>query len=57
MINRPGYDVKLPVQLTQHRSMFETLLGIVVPVLKDILWAACGAMLAYLMNKLTNHFA
>ena len=57
MIKRPGYDVKLPVQLTQHRSMFETLLGIVIPVLKDILWAACGAMMAYLMNKLTNHFA
>jgi len=37
--------------------MFETFFGIVVPVLKDILWAACGAMLVYVMNKLTNYFA
>jgi hypothetical protein len=36
--------------------MFETILGIVVPMFKEFLWAACGAMLAYALNKLTNQF-
>jgi hypothetical protein len=36
--------------------MFETIFGIVVPLFKDFLMAACGAMLAYAINKLTNQF-
>lgn len=36
--------------------MFEAILGAVLPMLKEILWAACGAMLAYALNKLTNQF-
>jgi hypothetical protein len=37
--------------------MFETLFAAVLPVLRDLLWTACGAMLAYALNKLTNQFA
>jgi hypothetical protein len=56
MAKRPGYDVKLPVYPNQFKTMLEAFFGIVVPVLKDILWAACGAMLAYAMNKLNEYF-
>jgi hypothetical protein len=37
--------------------MFEAILGIVLPVVKDLLWTACGALLAYMVNKLTNQFS
>jgi len=36
--------------------MFESLLGIVLPVLKDLLWTAAVALLAYTLNKLQSHF-
>jgi len=36
--------------------MFEAILGAVLPVFQDILWTACGAMLAYLVNKFTTQF-
>jgi hypothetical protein len=32
--------------------MFETIASIVLPVLKDILWTAAAALLAYALNKL-----
>lgn len=56
MTKRPGYDVKLPAYPNQFKTMLEAFFGIVVPVLKDILWAACGVMLAYAMNKLNEYF-
>jgi hypothetical protein len=31
--------------------MFESLLSAVFPVLKDILWTAAAALLAYALNK------
>jgi len=37
--------------------MFESILSAVLPVIQDIFWTACAAMLAYAMNKLTNQFA
>jgi hypothetical protein len=37
--------------------MFETILGIVLPVVKDLLWTACGALLAYAINKIQSHFS
>jgi hypothetical protein len=36
--------------------MFEAIASLVLPVLKDILWAACAALLAYALNKLQSHF-
>ena len=36
--------------------MFETILAAVVPVLKDILWTAAAALLAYTLNKLQAQF-
>jgi hypothetical protein len=36
--------------------MFETIASVVLPVLKDILWAACAALLAYALNKIQSHF-
>jgi hypothetical protein len=32
--------------------MFETIASFVLPVLKDILWTAAAALLAYALNKL-----
>lgn len=37
-------------------KMFEALLGIVVPIVKDFLLAACAAMLAYALNKIQTQF-
>jgi hypothetical protein len=36
--------------------MFETILAAVVPVLKDIFWAAAAALLTYALNKLQAQF-
>ena len=35
--------------------MFEAIASVVLPVLKDILWAACAALLAYALNKLQSY--
>jgi hypothetical protein len=37
--------------------MFESIFSVVIPILKDLLWTACAAMLAYAANKLSNQFA
>jgi hypothetical protein len=37
--------------------MFEFICAAVLPVIKDLLWAAAGALLTYCMNKLTNSWA
>jgi hypothetical protein len=36
--------------------MFESLLSAVFPVLKDILWTAAAALLAFALNKLQSNF-
>lgn len=36
--------------------MFESILGIVLPVVKDLLWAAAGMLLTYALNKLQSQF-
>jgi len=36
--------------------MFESLLAFVVPIVKDILWAAAGALLTYAFNKFQSQF-
>ena len=36
--------------------MFESLFAAVLPVLKDILWAAAGALLTYALNKFQPQF-
>jgi hypothetical protein len=36
--------------------MFEAFASAVFPVLKDILWTAAAALLAYALNKLQTHF-
>jgi hypothetical protein len=36
--------------------MFESILGIVIPVVKDLLWAAAGMLLTYVLNKLQSQF-
>jgi hypothetical protein len=36
--------------------MFEAFIGTVVPVLKDLLWAAAGILLTYCINKLQSQF-
>jgi hypothetical protein len=36
--------------------MFESILGAIVPVLKDLLWAAAGMLLSYCINKVQSHF-
>jgi hypothetical protein len=36
--------------------MFETLISSVLPVLKDLLWTAAAALLAYTLNKIQSHF-
>jgi hypothetical protein len=36
--------------------MFETFLSFVLPVAKEILLTAAGALLAYTLNKLQAHF-
>jgi len=36
--------------------MLESLLSAVLPVLKDILWAAAGMLLSYALNKLQSKF-
>jgi hypothetical protein len=36
--------------------MFESLFAAVLPVMKDLLWAAAGMALTYLINKLQMQF-
>jgi hypothetical protein len=36
--------------------MFETFLSFVLPVAKEILWAAAGALLTYSFNTLQTYF-
>jgi len=36
--------------------MFEAILFYVLPVLKDLLWTAAAALLAYTINKVQSHF-
>jgi hypothetical protein len=36
--------------------MFESLFASVLPVLKDLLWAAAGMLLTYCINKLQIQF-
>ena len=36
--------------------MFESLFAAVLPVVKDLLWAAAGAAISYLLNKLQNFY-
>jgi len=36
--------------------MFESLFAAVLPVMKDILWTAAAALLAYALNKLQTKF-
>jgi len=35
--------------------MFEAIASFVLPVLKDILWTAAAALLAYALNKFQSH--
>jgi hypothetical protein len=36
--------------------MFESLFAAVLPVVKDLLWAAAGMALTYLLNKIQTQF-
>jgi hypothetical protein len=36
--------------------MFESLFAAVLPVMKDILWAAAGMLLTYAINKIQSQF-
>jgi hypothetical protein len=36
--------------------MFESLFAAVIPVMKDLLWAAAGMLLTYLINKVQSQF-
>ena len=36
--------------------MFEAFVSAVLPVVKDLLWAAAGILLTYAVNKLRSHF-
>jgi len=36
--------------------MFETLFATVFPVMKDLLWAAAGMLLTYVLNKVQSQF-
>jgi hypothetical protein len=56
MIKRPGHDVKLTLTKSTNQLMFESILGIVLPVIKDLLWAAAGMALTYLINKIQSNF-
>jgi len=36
--------------------MFEALFATVLPVMKDLLWAAAGMLLTYALNKFQSQF-
>jgi len=36
--------------------MFESLFAAVLPVMKDLLWAAAGMLMTYLINKVQTQF-
>jgi hypothetical protein len=54
---RPGHDVKLTLTKSTNQLMFESILGIVLPIVKDLLWAAVGMALTYLINKVQHSWA
>jgi hypothetical protein len=35
--------------------MFESILSTVLPIVQDILWTACAALLAYVLNKVQSN--
>jgi hypothetical protein len=35
--------------------MFESILATVLPIVQDILWTACAALLAYVLNKVQSN--
>lgn len=53
--SRPEHDVKL-LTTSQLNTMFESLFAAVLPVMKDLLWAAAGMALTYALNKFQAHF-
>jgi hypothetical protein len=57
MTMRPGHDVKLTLTKSTNQLMFESILGIVLPIVKDLLWAAVGMALTYLINKVQHSWA
>jgi hypothetical protein len=36
--------------------MFESFISFVVPIVKDLLWTAAAALLAYALNKFQSQF-
>ena len=54
---RPGHDVKLTLTKSTNQLMFESILDIVLPIVKDLLWAAAGMALTYLINKVQRSWA
>jgi hypothetical protein len=40
----------------QFQLMFESLFAAVLPVVKDLLWAAAGMLLTYVLNKIQSQF-
>jgi hypothetical protein len=36
--------------------MFESLFAAVLPVIRDLLWAAAGMLMTYLINKVQSQF-
>jgi len=36
--------------------MIEALMGTLLPFMKDLLWTAAAALLAYTINKVQSHF-
>jgi hypothetical protein len=36
--------------------MFESLFASIIPVFKDLIWAAAGMLLTYCINKLQTQF-
>jgi len=36
--------------------MFESLFAAVLPVVKDLVWAAAGMLLSYVLNKIQTQF-
>jgi hypothetical protein len=35
--------------------MFESILAAALPIIQDILWTACAALLAYVLNKVQSN--
>ncbi len=54
-MDRPGQDAKL-TNILLLNTMFESLFAAVLPVLKDLLWAAAGMLLTHMINKFQTQF-